>query len=601
MPRQRLQVQSGTPIPQVRPVGRTTDTFVRPASAEETTAAQLARALSVLAPELGRLAAIKDEQQSKEDILKGQQAARETILEIDKERSTFAEFTRTGRIPAHLNPFMKQGYYEEVGRAYAGRLQADLTAAIDVDENLKNSVEMGDFRSFTSKFEKEWLDKNVPGQVKNSSFLVGYGNRRDAMLANLEAGWSAQTEERFTQRSLSMFRDEAVQFTMEALDREFTVEETGEFLKTMWNDKHALGWDSKLTRNTLIDAVADVALARKDPELMKALLESIPDGDGRGKAKLANTAYAIAKMEETAGNVFTSKRREWERTERETSEAGKALLTTAGKRFEKAEADGLDPDDVDINDLQAEALNLGLVDISTNLQTMKNAYGNREYEDDNDIVAGFLEKLYRAPGALKQSELNTALRNKQLALNTYNSLSSALKAQQTSGTGGKAFLEGDPFHQYGERAVSSYFGSSPDADTPDVANRRAQAKRQFSLWYYNQFVKEGAPNKGMDGFEKRQLIDAQAFDLKNAWVPYDASFSGTGSLNGKDFDWKTRPVDSPERVKPLLDELWLVLQRKANPSPELTSLLRLYNINPESLDEMNQFLMKQRGLAGVKR
>lgn len=589
MPKQRLQVPTDLPAPRLRPAAQVSDTFVQQSGAGSA-AAQLAQALSNLEPGLARLGAAVFERQTKTNLQAGAEAARETLRDLDESRSTFADAVRQGKIPAHMNPWMKQGYYEELGRLYAGRLQSDLTAAIQMDAGLRDTVEMSDYRSFVSEFEQQWLEQHVPEGVRNDAFGVGYGNRRDAILANLEAGWSAQTEQRFTQRTLAMFRDEAVSFMEEYLDQDRPVAEMGQFLRQMLDDKHSLGWASRPTGNALIDAIADVALSRKDPDLMDEIYNAIPKGPGE-----PSRSYAIEKFDEMRGTIFTARRREWERQDRERTEAIRAIEAEAATRFEDAQARGLDQDDIAIDDLQARAIALGDIGSSQRLQTMKEAYQNREYDDDNELVADFLVRLHRSAGALTQAHLDNALRSKRLSLQTYSSLSNQLAQDARSG-GRKAFLEDDPYHEYGEKVVGGYFGSSPDADTPETAYRKQQAKRQFSEWYMQTFLAQDAPKANVSGAERRRLIDDMAQDLARVWVQYDDNFSGTFRLSGEDFDWTSRPVDIPDRVQPILDELEAFLQGRATgrPSPALLSLLTVYNVDISKREEMEKFLKVQR-------
>jgi hypothetical protein len=597
MPKRRLQTDVAVPTTELRPAARVQDTFVSPGAAGSQ-AAQLAQALSSLSPRLAQLAGEIHSRQSKQDLTKGAEAARETVRQLDEDRQSYAEAVRSGKLPANMNPYMKQGYYEELGRVYGDRLHADLITHIQTDENLQNTIEMSDYRASVSKFEQEWMKANVPKELQNGAFHVGYGARRDAILANMEAGWASQTEKRFTQRSLGMFRDQSVQFIMEALDQDRSAADIGSFLKQMWDDKHALGWDGRMTGQTLVDAISDVAIARKDPELMDELLAAVPGAGGKSPKKtLARTSYAIETAEKTAEQIFSIKRREWSKQDREREAELKDLSSEAAARMEEAETKGLDPDDVPIDDLQLRAIGLGSVDVSNQLQVMKEAYGNREYEDDNNLVADFLERLHRGPGVLKQAALNVALKNKNLSLRTYNELSNALKQQEASAGKGEAFLENDPYHEYGEKTLRGYFGSNPDADTPEVAYRRQQSVRQFSQWYYEQFLAKNAPNAAMSGKERRDAIDAFVQDAARVWVPYEDGFSGTFRLSGADLDWKSRPVDTPDRIGPLLDELAEVTNRKKLPSPALTSLLRVYKVNPKNKQELLDFLATQRKLA----
>lgn len=595
MPKQRLQVEPSIPSPRLRPAAQVQDSFV-PQQGAGSQAAQLAQALSRLEPGLAQLGNQLFERNTKKNLESGAEAARETIRQLDESRTTYADAVRTGKIPAHMNPWMKQGYYEELGRTYAGRLQADLTSAIQQDENLKNTVEMSDYRAFTSKFEQQWLETNVPKDVRNQAFGVGYGSRRDAILTNMEAGWSASTEQRFTQRSLAMFRDESVQFIQEALDQNRSPEDIGKFLRQMWDDKHGLGWDGRLTGNTLVDAITDVALARQDPELLDELLNAVPGGDGKSaNNRLGRTSYAIEKAEDMRGAIFTARRRGWEQQDRERTEAVRGITAEAATRFEDAQSKHTDRNAVPIDDLQRRAIALGDVAASDRIQTMKEAYQNDEFSDDKELVADFLLRLHRAPGALTQQALDYALRAKRLSLQTYHSISNELEQSERQGSR-KAFLEDDPYHEYGEKSVAGYFGTSPDADTPEVAYRRQQAKRQFSEWYIRTFLVEGAPKANVSGMERRRMIDAESQDLARSWVPYEDAFSGTFRLSGEDFDWGTRPVDIPDRIEPMLDELegFYTHRLTGRPSPALLSLLNVWGVDLSNRQEMKKFLDAQR-------
>jgi hypothetical protein len=587
MPRRRLQTDPGLGNPQLRPAARPVDTFV-PASASGSQAAQLANALSHLAPSLAQFGDQLFERKSKQDLQAGAERARETLRELDESRKTFADAVREGTIPAHMNPWMKQGYYEELGRTYAGRLQADLTSAIELDENLKDSVEMGDYRKFVSDFEQKWLEENVPQNVQNGAFGIGYGNRRDAILANLEAGWSAQTEERFTQRTLALFRDEAVTFMQDALDQDRPAAEIATVLRQMLDDKRSIGWAPRLTGTALIDAVASVALERKDAELFEEVTKGL-----RGPGE-PSRSYVIEKGEELDTAIFQAKRREWERSDRERSEAGRNIEASALQRFAEAEQKGLDPDDISIADLQSQAISLGLPATSERLALVKESYQNREYSDDNDVVRDLEILLHSHSGALTQGRLDSELRDKNISLQTYSRLSNALHERG----GGKAFLEEDPDYKEGEQAIMRLFtSSSPDEDTWVLRYRREQALRQYKRWYIDNYLTTGAaPGSAPQSKERAFEVEDAVQRFFQTWLHDTIDADGNLRLSGEDFDWRSRPVDHPSRLEPVLDELEAFLQNGSDPSPQLTSLLRVYRVNTENIQELQEFLETQRRL-----
>lgn len=587
MAKRRVQTDPGLNVPALRPAARTLDTFI-PQTAAGSQAAQLASALAHVAPALAQLGQQVFERKSKQDILAGEDAARETLREMDTSRQTFADAVRNGQIPAHLNPWMKQGYYEEMGRTFAGRLQADLTAAIQMDENLKDTVEMDDFRTFVADFEKGWLEQNIPEQVRNGAFGVGYGNRRDAILANLEAGWAAQTEQRFTQRTLAMFRDEAVTYMQDALDADATPDEIAGVLKQMLDDKRAIGWAPRLTGTAMVEAIAAVALDRKDMELFEEVTKGL-----RGPGE-PSRSFVIAQGEELSSAIFQATRREWERTDRERAEAGRGLEVEARNRFAQALEQGLDPDDVPIDDLQEQARGLGLHETHDRLMLTKEAYQNREYSDDNDLVRDFEIRLHQHSGALTQAALDSALRDKNLSLATYSRLSNALHESGRA----RSFLDDDPDFKEGESAIMRLFtSSSPDEDTWVLRYRREQALRQYKQWYVDTYMREGVEPASQPQSHSRSLeVDEAVSRFFSAWLHDTMDVDGNLRLSGQDFDWRSRPVDNPSRAEPILDELEAFLNGTTEPSPQLTSLLLIYKVNMDNLEELREFLSTQRRL-----
>jgi hypothetical protein len=540
------------------------------------------------------------ERQSKDQMQAGAQKARDTVQSLDESRTTYADAVRQGRIPAHLNPWMKQGYYEELGRMYGDRLNADLTAAVETDANLQNSVEMSDFRKFTSDFEKNWLDSNVPLDQRNSAFQVGYGNRRDAHIANLEAGWSAQTEERFTKRTLAMFRDEAVGFMQDALDKGQSPDQIGKTLKQMLDDKHALGWDSRLTGTTLVDAISDIALEHRDSDLMKTLLKSIPKGPGE-----PDRSYAIRATNDASEAIFKARTQDREQQDADRKTAIRGLEATAVGRFLDAKKNGTAPRDVDVSDLQQQAIRLGAGDVADHIGTVKDAYQNNEYTNDPNLLAGFLNKLHQGPYVLTKGELRTALKDKNLSLETYNSLNNALETAQREAEdrrrAGRPFLADDPDRNAGIAAIDRMFAaSSPDEDLPMVRFRAERAREQFDSWYSHTYSGEGeAPSKPLSPQRKTE-VEGMVNSIFKSSYPVDDSFSGTFRLSGADLNWKSRPVDTPDRLDPALTELALVINGKAKPSPYLVSLLQVFGVDLGSKEEMAKFLGAQRSFVPMK-
>lgn len=501
MPKRRLQADPGLQTPALRPGARPIDTFVSQSGAGSQ-AAQLAAALAAVSPMLAGLGDRLFERRSKSAQLSGEETARETLRELDESRKSFADAVRNGEIPAFTNPWMKHGYYEELGRSFAGRLQADLTASIQMDENLKDSVEMEDYRSFVSEFEQGWLKDNIPDQLRNEAFQVGYGNRRDAILANLEAGWAAQTEQRFTQRTLALFRDEAVTYMQDALDSDAPVEEVVGVLRQMLDDKRAIGWASRLTGTAMVDAIASVALDRRDEELFETVTKGL-----RGPGE-PSRSYVIEKGEELSSAIFTAKRQEWSRVDRERDEAARTIETEARDRFTQALAQGADPDDIPVADLQARARSLGLPGTHDSLLVLKEAYRNREYADDNNLVAVFETRLHQHTGALTQSMLDAALRDKNLSLQTYSRLSNAL--HESGGRAG-AFLDDDPDYKEGVDALMRLFtSSSPDEDTWVLRYRREQALRQYQQWYVETYRRDGVEPSSLPQSHGRALEVAES-------------------------------------------------------------------------------------------
>jgi hypothetical protein len=601
----RIQVDDQTPELRPNTPAQSTDTYVR-ADTSDSQGAQLAQALSSLAPELARFGnelfvgqQKKDALKNKNDVLAGTQAARDTITAIDDSRSTYADAVRDGKIPAFKNPWMKQGYYEELGRSYGDRLNADMTAAIQTDANLNQSVEMSDFRKFTSDFEQNWLKTNVPGEIQNPAFQVGYGARRDAHVANLEDGWAAQTEQRFTHRTLAMFGDESQNFIHDALDKGRSVEDIGTVLRTMWDDKHSLGWDARLTGTTLVDAISNAAIDRRDPELFRKLLDAVPAGKDGSRL---SSAYSTKIELETRAKIADATRDDWAATAHARSEESRSIATDAGTRFVEAEKNNTPLDSIDVSDLQKRALANGDVPLERQIATMRTAYGKAEYVDDPDTVARLSVKLHTSAFALKQSDLDLALQHQRLSLSTYNSMSSTLReygnyANEQGRIGQPGFLEKDNDYQTADRQLRSQFIGTNGLETGELAHAREQASQMFTDLYYNQFVDPAGQNHGLTGQPRYDAMKALAFNIKQKWLP-DAAGSGAYTLKGSDLDYKKVLVDTPDRVRDWTDELYGILRKTstAAPSPGLISVLRTYGINPSDTTALFDFVNKQREL-----
>ncbi len=596
MPDPRLQVDPGVPFAPLRPPGRSgQDTYVRPVGAGED-AAQLAQALSVLSPALARLGDVVSQGQNESDKLAGAQAARETVAQMDASRKTFAQMVKDGSIPAHQNPWMKQGYYEELGRTYAGRFQSDLTSAISTDENLKNTVEMKDFRTFTSNFEKDWMQTNIPQQQTNESFLLGFGSRRDAIVANLEAGWSAQTDERFKQRTLSMFRDDSQNFIHDALDRGTSITDIGTFLRQSWDDKHALGWDSKLTGTALIDAMANTAIERRDPHLLDQLLAAVPAGKDGSRL---SSAYATHINVETQNTIAQLTREDWTNSEHQRTETSRSIFAEAGNRLGDAEKQGLPLSAVSVDDLQQRARANGDPQLDRQLSTMRLAYGNHEWADDPDTKARMLMLLHRSDTSLSQTTLDEAFQQHRLSLGTYNEISGlrreyALSAQQRAKEGTPGYLQHDYEFNQALAELKSQFGNNPAEDTADLEHRRNAASEQFEMRYYNDFLAPNAPYKGVTGQPKIDRLNQLKWDVTQQKIP-DVVNSGAFRIRGGQVDPEKMLIDTPDRVTDWLHEIADHASDSTMtwPSPSLMAVFRNHGVDTTSKAAILKFAAAQ--------
>src|ERR1051326_4915091 len=125
--------------------------------------------------------------------------------------------------------------------------------------------------------------------------------------------------------------------------------------------------------------------------------------------------------------------------------------------FLDAKKNGTAPRDVDVSDLQQQAIRLGAGDVADHIGTVKDAYQHNEYKNDPNLLAGFLNKLHQGPYVLTKGELRTALKDKNLSLETYNSLNNALETAQREAEdrrrAGRPFLADDPDRNAGIAAI----------------------------------------------------------------------------------------------------------------------------------------------------
>lgn len=589
----RIQVGQGVPTAAPQPVSfRPADTYQTP-NVNGSQAAQLAQALAGLAPDLAELGnAIFARNKQKEAVdeqtqgLAGAEAARKVVQQLDASRTSYADAVAAGQIPALDNPWMRQGYYEELGRTYAGRFNADATVALSQDDQLKDSIEPKDFRQKLADFEGGWKDSNVPKDIRNPAFNVGFGTRRDAIVANLESNWSAGANQKFQQRTVQMFSDQSTQYVEDALSKGQSMEQIGTFLRQSLDDKHAIGWNSQTMGNALIDSLAQIAIEHKDTSLFTNILKSIPSGPGE-----PSRAYAVKVGNELTGKVWEAQQQDFAKQKQDREKESTSIWQDAGSMFQQATSTGAAPGTVNVTPLLARAISNGDHDLYDRIQTMQKAYKNAEYTDDGGLVAGLQLQLHRGPYVLKQNSLDNALKNKHMSIDTYNQMSNELsEAQRAARTESRettpGFLEKDGDFKYGNKATSDYFGSSPDSDTPEVAWRRGQALVSFERWYNQNFVGPDATNAKLQGQAKRELMDKESADLARVWIKYTPTPGAGGStfrMNGAKPDWQGVEIGDAQTIRRITAQAQAVVNKTAQPTPELSSYMNVYGLKPEDL------------------
>lgn len=592
---QRIQVDTGAgiPTPAFQPAAQPSDTFVRPGVAPVNEAgSRLAQALSGLAPALAHFGDVLGQKNNANDVAVGAQRARDTVAELDASRTSYADAVKQGRIGAIDNPWMKQGYYEELGRTYAGRLQSDLTLAVDAEPALQSTIEVADYRKFASDFETDWMAKNVPDEVQNSAFTTGYGNRRDAILQNMENGWAAGAEDRFTKQNVLMFRDQSVNFIEQALDSGQSLENISGYLKQSWDDKHAIGWQGGMMGNALVDAISDVATARRDPALMEKLLSKIPGGV-KGST-LQNTGYAHDIIEKTKLSIAQDRRVQWEDEAHTRQEASRGIKQNAATLFAEANAKDTPKDKVNIFDLQKAAIQNGDPDLADQLQAQYDAYQNKDYVDNKDRVAGLMMKLHAGPYVLKQAELNTALTDKDISLPTYSNLSNALEQAQKEAKNAKvpSILDDDDLKFAISQVKLNLGGSIMDMDTQEVGERKRLATAQMVDWYLATFKNPNAPFANVSLGEKAKMI-AQQVTRVSALNVNQGDEKELGVLATTSTDWKKQQAMPRPMLTEIMDNVRQVLFHKGNPTPQTVSVLQALGIKATDTKTLLEFYVRQ--------
>lgn len=580
----RIQVNPDAGIPELalKPAAQVADTYIRP-QGQDSQGAQLAQALAGFAPDLARFGNDVFQRQSQSDLLKGQQAARDTVQKLDASRKSYADGVRDGTIPAHLNPWMKKGYYEELGRTYAGRFKDDLGMAVDQNEKLQDSIEPTDFRKFTADFESQWLDKNVPADIRNSSFQVGYGNRRDAAVQETEGQWSAQTEQKFVHRIVTQMTDDAQNFISDAMSKKQTPEQIGTYIRSVMDDKHALGFPARMVSSALVDAISNSAIEQKDPTLFKTLLEAVPAGKDGSRL---SSSYATHMSNITQQKVYEATREDWATTEHNRTEASRTIDEAASQLVLDQQTNHTDPTQLNFSNLRQQAVDNGDSALDGKLQVMQKAALSKDYQDDPELVKDLSSRFHTNAFAVKESELVSALDSHKLSLATFSSMSNALRTQQheqvtwnqtQADRKTPGYLDKDGDYQNGAKELKAMFGNGLVPDTPALDAARDTAVRELKNQYYDRFLAPGAPDANLPASSRQRstAVSEMVHDLAQRYTPPGKS-TLTGDLfsDAKKDEWKTQPADIPERVGPILDEL----ESGKRPSPSAVSLLTSFNV-----------------------
>src|ERR1043166_7835872 len=172
--RQRLQVDSGIPQPELRPAASPIDTFVHTDAGQQTE--QLAQGLAQLSPALGRFSDVLTEKQAQADYEAGSQKARE----LSQSAKSFKDAIQAGKITPNQSPWFMAGLKEQFGRLAADRMNFEFLTAAAQDENLQTTTNPADFDAFYSKFLGQWQQNNLDPDSRDRFFEKGFGSKSDA-------------------------------------------------------------------------------------------------------------------------------------------------------------------------------------------------------------------------------------------------------------------------------------------------------------------------------------------------------------------------------------------------------------------------------------
>lgn len=444
MPHQRPQIGPGAiPAPPLRTAARPIDAFIPPTRGGRL--AQLAQGLAELAPALSGLANVLAQRQALTSREAGEEAARRLIAELDIERTTFAQAVESGLLPANMNPFMRYGFETEVGRLMAGRLSNEIRAAADTV--LDGSADLSSFREFAAKYERDFLDRNIPEELRTRGFNDGYGALRDNLLAGLEANFATRAGQQFQDNMIALFQRNQVETIMNGLSSGLPLERIARNLRDNMDGKAALmptpEFRSQLNQATVV-AVATTALSltretgRNRMDVFDDLLAVLPSGRPGAEAPLGNTAFAktvrnvefgpgpgegslLTKIRSALDEKFKADKVENDQSADEALAAIHGMFLGGFDATEGRIRPGFDLSLEQRRQYEAsrrDQVTRGNNEVVAEMDSLMDSYRNREYVDDPALVA-HIQTLIAGNNHTARDVITGGLLSRRLTTETY--------------------------------------------------------------------------------------------------------------------------------------------------------------------------------------
>lgn len=591
----RLQVSSGIrkPSPEVSTRIRR-DTFVAPAEGQDLQ--QVARGLAEFNQTFSNIAGDFLQRRREKEERRGRQA----FLEAMESQDSYREAINEGVIPPGASPWFKLGVQNEAGKVAAQRFFSEFLA--EKGPILQESTELEDFDEAAQEAMESYLEERVGEDNRTEAFDMGFQSRARALLEAERTRFARQIPEKIEQESYELLSAKTFDEVRFNYAKGMSVEQIASDLSAQLDEAvDVFGQPGASARQeAVVMGVIDAARRENNYELLE-ILDHMKAGpkDAENRPTVAGIPKYSELIEKAEDDIRADRQSRWR-----FQEAQRKARRTRREREITAEAISALEDDptTDMKEFSDRLKANGSPQAAKDLYSIKEAFLNRDYQDDPDTVANTWINIRSIPkgdpGYVTQGHLNDLLASRRITPETWKEMSTAIEERDSAGGITETPLDSD----YLDEAIGQLedlfprdrLGGFPTEVRPQWVAAKRWLMREWVRWTRTEEGQAAIENHDTQTLmDKAATLADQAFILKaDSQRVRDASLPRIGLGEGlAPLNWRREPVMDKDNLLILEQELTEVAAGDRERLSDFSwNLLRAANV---PVDEATDFVETQ--------